>query len=377
MGSGGIGVRAHLVISEALFDLEDPATYGSANNRLMYYETFDTSGGYDLASTTWYYYNDVGNVTRVVTHEEGTQDYSATRLGYAVNGQAVVFMVNETWQWDGESSCDVPGTYDITHAREFRYEGPRQRYLNRRLDPAALLNEQIVALNETWSDYDGDEIYADYTIAPGGAVTEQSSHEPGIAQKENGGGTFYYHADMLGSTRYLSSSFGAGVQEAGYLAFGEHRFGVEHRFGYAGAWGYQAHGSFPFLHVGHRYYDPTTGRFLQRDPIGIEGGTKVYTYVRNNPVASVDPDGLQAKPPKTDNPRYRDVGGNDNSHLPPMGTDPREWRRKARNFADSAWDFLKRPALVCGNAITPKLPKGMGPNYMVPPSDGAGHYFEV
>ena len=45
------------------------------------------------------------------------------------------------------------------------------------------------------------------------------------------------------------------------------------------------------MHVGYRWYDPATGRFLQRDPIGIRGGTNVYAYVNNAPTGLVDPDG--------------------------------------------------------------------------------------
>jgi len=48
---------------------------------------------------------------------------------------------------------------------------------------------------------------------------------------------------------------------------------------------------FDFLHVGARYYDPSSGRFLQRDPIGIMGGTNVYAYVYNMPTRGVDPTG--------------------------------------------------------------------------------------
>jgi RHS repeat-associated protein len=47
----------------------------------------------------------------------------------------------------------------------------------------------------------------------------------------------------------------------------------------------------PFLHVGHRYYDPATGRFLQRDPIGITGGLNVYAHVFNRPTMGIDPSG--------------------------------------------------------------------------------------
>jgi uncharacterized protein RhaS with RHS repeats len=45
------------------------------------------------------------------------------------------------------------------------------------------------------------------------------------------------------------------------------------------------------LHVGERWYQPGTGRFIQRDPIGIRGGLNVYAYVSGSPVAQIDPTG--------------------------------------------------------------------------------------
>ena len=33
-----------------------------------------------------------------------------------------------------------------------------------------------------------------------------------------------------------------------------------------------------------RYYDPAVGRFVSRDPIGINGGQNLYTYAENNPI---------------------------------------------------------------------------------------------
>ena len=45
-----------------------------------------------------------------------------------------------------------------------------------------------------------------------------------------------------------------------------------------------------------RYYDPSTGRFLSEDPIGLDGGvTDFYVYVRNDPIDSLDPTGLQTQ----------------------------------------------------------------------------------
>jgi len=55
-----------------------------------------------------------------------------------------------------------------------------------------------------------------------------------------------------------------------------------------GAFGYQQLTEFPFLHIGARYYDPVSGRFLLRDPIGIRGEPGAYSYVMNSPTVRVD-----------------------------------------------------------------------------------------
>lgn len=42
----------------------------------------------------------------------------------------------------------------------------------------------------------------------------------------------------------------------------------------------------------NRYYDPITGRFTTKDPIGVDGGLNSYAYTNNNPVNYTDPEGL-------------------------------------------------------------------------------------
>ena len=76
---------------------------------------------------------------------------------------------------------------------------------------------------------------------------------------------------------------------------------------YAGSYGYEwgmihlwgANEDLPpilLLHVGERWYQPGTGRFVQRDPFGIEGAVNVYLYCGAAPGSAVDPEGLTLLP---------------------------------------------------------------------------------
>lgn len=47
---------------------------------------------------------------------------------------------------------------------------------------------------------------------------------------------------------------------------------------------------------GMRYFDPETGRYITRDPIGYADGPNVYLYVHNNPINHIDPLGLTDGP---------------------------------------------------------------------------------
>jgi uncharacterized protein RhaS with RHS repeats len=47
------------------------------------------------------------------------------------------------------------------------------------------------------------------------------------------------------------------------------------------------------IYYGYRYYNPVTGRWLGRDPVGEQGGISLYGFIVNEPISNVDFLGLE------------------------------------------------------------------------------------
>jgi RHS repeat-associated protein len=109
-----------------------------------------------------------------------------------------------------------------------------------------------------------------------------------------GGATYRIVSDYLGSPRLvIDTATGAVAQRMDYDAFGnvvtDTNPGFQ-SFGFAGGLYDPDTG---LVRFGARDYDPETGRWTAKDPIGFAGGESgLYSYVGVNPIGHVDPSGL-------------------------------------------------------------------------------------
>jgi len=109
------------------------------------------------------------------------------------------------------------------------------------------------------------------------------------------GGRIFYSFDLRGAVAERLYANGASYQVDQYDAYG---YRSERLLDYSDPWGFGAQaGYYTDLETGlllltHRFYDPATGRFLTRDPLGYGGGINLYGYCQNDPVNRIDPRGL-------------------------------------------------------------------------------------
>ena len=178
---------------------------------------------------------------------------------------------------------------------EYRYDGLSRRSV------IATVDEASVAMAS-----DGRNRFIDLIEDSGGSARLQARYSHGAnvdepLQMENFdsagalSGRYTYHADHLGSVRFLTDEAGNIANEYDYDSYGNRLTSVEavaQPFSFTGREWNEASETYDYR---ARVYDPQTGRFLQEDPIWFStGDLNLYRYVWNNPLSWTDPTGLVA-----------------------------------------------------------------------------------
>ena len=108
--------------------------------------------------------------------------------------------------------------------------------------------------------------------------------------------TSYYEQDGLGTATSLSNGAGSLAQTYTFDSFGKttnSSGSLTNPFQYTGR-EFDSESSLYYMRA--RYFDPSTGRFISEDPIGLDGGENFYAYTGNSPVDLKDPFGLYILP---------------------------------------------------------------------------------
>jgi RHS repeat-associated protein len=152
--------------------------------------------------------------------------------------------------------------------------------------------------------YAGWQLIAEYNGA--GALQRKYVYGPGIDEpvRTTAGTTnYYYHAEGLGSVAEITDSSGLKAESYTYDVYGAPTFYnasgvVTNGSAMCNRLMFTARDRDPdtgWYNYRYRYYNPTLGRFVHRDPVGIGSGDfNLYRYALNNPARWKDSFGLEA-----------------------------------------------------------------------------------
>jgi RHS repeat-associated protein len=150
------------------------------------------------------------------------------------------------------------------------------------------------AVSKTYYYYDGGTPIFE-TDATGTLTATNVFAPDGLVARQQGGSWIYYAFDQQGNVAQRLDASGSELSESSFDAYGSEAStnSPSDPFGYNGQWGYIEDRDTGLYYCQNRYYDPSQGRWLTRDPIGFGGGLNVYGYCYSGPLMMLDNFGLE------------------------------------------------------------------------------------
>lgn len=257
------------------------------------YDAADRLTSFTLGGvTTTYTYDANGNRTQQ-TGPNVTYTYSTTsnRLSSAT------FSVPRTYTYDAAGNRIGDGIFTYTYSDRGRLaQVSGNSVLNMYYNALGQRVLKVSANGFTTYVYDEDgQTIGEYGGAGlSGVETVYLSNLPVAVLSPQG--NFYVVADHIDTPLVLAQSDGTNVWDwRSRDPFGNNApltsatvTAYDHRFP-----GQVADTETSLYYNYFRGYDPQTGRYIESDPIGLDGGINTYGYVAANPLTSIDPNGLQ------------------------------------------------------------------------------------
>jgi RHS repeat-associated protein len=282
------------------YDANRNLTSITGTNTPWYSQTFGydqlnrlTSAAGRYGSIT-YTYDDVGN--RITRNTNGTVE-TYTYFAGTNSLQAVTGGQNpRTFSYDANGNITGDGTLTLIYDQNNQLveveqgANPLAEYVYNDLGQRVV---KEAGANTTVYHYDLDgKLIAESLLD--GTMTREYLYmgKVRVAMVDVAGGNALYHFlnDRLGTPEILTDASGTVAWEAWYEPFGEAHIhpssSVVNNIRLPGQY-YDSETGFHYNY--HRYYDPTMGRYLSADPIGLAGGMNLYPYVQGNAVNGIDP----------------------------------------------------------------------------------------
>lgn len=148
---------------------------------------------------------------------------------------------------------------------------------------------------KTYFLYDGSEPVCELDVYGNVSATNVFAPDGLVARGTPSGGWIQYLFDPEGNVAQRLANANYVVSASCYDGYGqESSVGTPgDPFGYHAQQGYYLDRETGLYYCQNRYYDPGTGRWVTRDPIGYDGGINLYGYCESGPMGASDSEGLQ------------------------------------------------------------------------------------